>query len=151
MNHKELQLLASSYLDDEVSEADKVTVLSHIRVCTECHEFVEHAKKIREEIRAIDEVQLPYTFAAHLSHSIERRDEQAREWLGVEPLARNTFFVLAIVVLVIFMFTSSIGSSSGFTRDQLFSGYSTDSVSTRVLLQQDRLSKSDLLYAVMTK
>ncbi|MGA3287920.1 MAG: zf-HC2 domain-containing protein [Bacteroidota bacterium] len=151
MNHKELQLLVSSYLDDEVSEADKETVLSHIKVCPECHEFVEHANKIREDIRVLGEVDLPYTFAAHVSHSIERRDEQVKEWLGVEPLARNTFFALAIVVLVIFMFTSIIGSSSGFTGDQLLSGYSTDSVSTRVLLQQDRLSKSDLLYAVMTK
>jgi anti-sigma factor RsiW len=151
MNHKELQLLVSSYLDDEVSEADKETVLSHIKVCPECHEFVEYANKIREDIRVLGKVDLPYTFAAHVSHSIERRDEQVKEWLGVEPLARNTFFALAIVVLVIFMFTSFIGGSSGFTGDQLLNGYSTDSVSTRVLLQQDRLSKSDLLYAVMTK
>jgi anti-sigma factor RsiW len=151
MNHKELQLLVSSYLDDEVSETDKETVLSHIKVCTECHEFVQHANKIREEIRALGEVDLPYAFATHLAHSVERRDERVKEWLGVEPLARNTFFVLAIVVLVIFMFTSSVGSSSGFTGDQLLSGYSTDTVSTRVLLQQDHLSKSDLLYAVMTK
>jgi len=151
MNHKKLKLLVSSFLDDEVSGTDKETVLSHIKVCIECQEFVEHAKKIREEIRAIDEVDLPYTFAAHLSHSIERRDEQAKEWLGVEPLARNTFFALAIVVLVIFLFTSNIDSSTGFTGDQLLNEYSTDSVSTRVLLQQDRLSKSDLLYAVMTK
>ena len=151
MNHKELRLLVSSYLDDEVSKTDKETVLSHIKVCTECNEFVGHANKIREEIRALGEVDLPYAFATHLARSVERRDEQVKEWLGVEPLARNTFFVLAIVVLVIFMFTSFIGSSSGFTGDQLLSGYSTDSVSTRVLLQQDRLSKSDLLYAVMTK
>jgi hypothetical protein len=151
MNHKELQLLVSSYLDDEVNEADKEKLLSHINICTECHEFVEYANKIREEIRTLGEADLPYAFAAHVSHSIERHDEQVKEWLGVEPLARNTFCALVIVVLVIFMFASFIGNSSGFTGDQLLSGYSTDSVSTHVLLQQDRLSKSDLLYAVMTK
>ena len=150
MIHKELRLLVSSYLDDEVNETDKGMVLSHIKVCAECNKFVQHANKIREEIRALGEVDLPYTFAAHLVHSLERRDEQVKEWLGVEPLARNTFFVLAIIVFVIFMFTSSIGGSSGFTGDQLLSGYSTDSISTRVLLQQDRFSKNDLLYAVMT-
>ncbi len=151
MKHKKMQLLVSSYLDDEVSETDKETVLSHINVCTECQEFIEHANKIKEEIRALGEADLPYTFTAHVLHSIERRDEQVKEWLGVEPLARNTFFALAIVVLVTFMLTSTIGTSSGFTEDQLLNGYFTDSVTTRVLLQQDHLSKSDLLYAVMTK
>jgi hypothetical protein len=151
MNHKELQLLVSSYLDDEISEADKETVLSHIKVCVECHEFMEHSNKIRENIRVLGEVDLPYTFAAHVSHSIEKRDEQVKDWLCIEPLARNTFFALAIVVLVIFMFTKIIGSSPGYTGYQLLSEYTTDSVSTRVLLQQDRLSKSDLLYAVIAK
>jgi predicted anti-sigma-YlaC factor YlaD len=151
MNHKELRLLVSSNLDDEVNEIDKKIVLSHINACRECYEFVEHANKIREEIRALGEVELPYAFAAHVAHSVERREEQKEAWLGIEPLARNTFFALAIVVLVLFIFTSFTGNSSGFTGDQLLSGYSADSVSTRVLLQQDRLSKSDLLYAVMTK
>ena len=151
MNHKELRLLVSSYLDGEVNDIDKETVLSHIKSCPVCHEFVKLANKIRKEIRALDEVDLQYGFAAHVAHSVERREEQIEAWLGVEPLARNTFFALAIVVLIIFMFANFIGSSSGFTGDQLLSGYSADSVSTRVLLQQDRLSKSDLLYAVITK
>jgi anti-sigma factor RsiW len=151
MNHKEIQLFMSSYLDGEIRDSEELMVLKHLDVCSECRQFVKNGREIREEIRALGEVDLPYAFAAHLSHSIERRDEQVKEWLGVEPLARNTFFVLAIVVLVIFMFTSFIGSPSGFTRDQLLSGYSIDSVSTRILLQQDDISKSDLLYAVMTK
>jgi len=151
MNHKELKLLVSSYLDDEVSETDKETVLSHMKVCTECYEFVQYANKIKEEIRTIDEVDLPDVFAAHLAHSVERREEQVEAWLGIEPLARNTFFVLAIVALLMFILTTFDNNSSVIAGDQLSKGYSTDSISTRVLLQQDDISKSDLLYAVMTK
>jgi predicted anti-sigma-YlaC factor YlaD len=151
MNHKKIQILVSSYLDGEVNETDKMTVISHIKVCTECHEFIENAKKIKEEIQALGEVELPYSFAAHLAYSVGRREEQAEEWLGVEPLARNTFFVLAVVVLLMFVVTTFDNNSSAIAGDQLLSGYSTNSVSTRVLLQQDGLSKNDLLYAVMTK
>ncbi len=151
MSHKEIQLLMSSYLDDEINDSEEPIVLEHLRICSECQQFIKAAKEIREDLRALDEVDLPYTFAAHLAHSVERREEHVMAWLGIEPLARNTFFALAIIVFVIFIFTSFTNSSSGFTGDQLLSGYSTDSVSTHLLLQQDRLSKSDLLYAVMTK
>jgi anti-sigma factor RsiW len=141
----------SSYLDGEIRDSEELMVLKHLDVCSECRQFVKNAREIREEIRTLGEVDLPYAFSTHLLRSIERHDEQVKEWLGIEPLARNTFFVLAIVVLVIFMVTNSIGTSSGFAGDQLLSGYSTDSVTTRMLLHEDHLSKSDLLYAVMTK
>jgi anti-sigma factor RsiW len=151
MSHKEIQLLISSYVDGEISDSEEPIVIEHLHICSECQQFINAAKEIREDLRALDEVDLPYAFAAHLAHSVEKREEQVVAWLRVEPLARNTFFALAVVVFVIFVFTSFINNSSGFTGDQLLSGYSPDSVSTHVLLQQDRLSKSDLLYAVMTK
>ena len=151
MNHSELQMLLSSYLDGEVDDADTAKVLSHLDICSECRQFIEHIKQMRETIRAMGEVELPNDFAARTARLLEKDDEQIQEWLGVEPLARNTFFAIAFLVLVIFMFTNSYSGSSDFARDQLFSGYSSSSVSTRVLLQQNSLSKDDLLYAVMTK
>jgi predicted anti-sigma-YlaC factor YlaD len=151
MNHKKMQVLVSSYLDGEVNNSETADVLSHLEVCSECRQFIEHAKLIREEICALGEVKLANSFAARVAYSVGKRDEQSIEWLGIEPLARNTFIVLAAFVLVMFLFTSFNNNTSTAMNEQLLNRLTSNSVSTRVLLQQENLSKSDLLYAVMTK
>jgi len=151
MNHKKIQLLVSSYLDEEVNDSERAQALSHLEVCSECRQFVEHAKLMRENICALGEVELANSFAARVAYSVEKRDEQTVEWLGIEPSARNTFILLAGLVLVMFFLTSFNNSTASVMNDQLLSRITSDSVSTRVLLQQENLSKSDLLYAVMTK
>ena len=151
MNHKKIQLLVSSYLDDEVNDSEKAEVLSHLEVCSECRQFIEHAKLMKEEIRALGEVKLENSFASRVAYSVEKRDEQTVEWLGIEPSARNTFFLLAGFVLVIIFLTSFNNNTASAMNDQLLSRITSDSVSTHVLFQQDNLSKNDLLSAVMTK
>ena len=151
MNHKKIQLLVSSYLDEEVNDSERAQALSHLEVCSECRQFVEHAKLMRENICALGEVELVNSFAARVAYSVEKRDEQTVEWLGIEPSARNTFILLAGLVLVMFFLTSFNNNTASAMNDQLLSRITSDSVSTRVLLQQENLSKSDLLYAVMTK
>jgi anti-sigma factor RsiW len=151
MNHKKIQLLVSSYLDDEVSDSEKAEVLSHLEVCSECRQFIEHAKLMKEEISTLGEVKLENSFASRVAYSVEKRDEQTVEWLGIEPSARNTFFLLAGFVLIIIFLTSFNNNTASAMNDQLLSRITSDSVSTRVLLQRENLSKSDLLYAVMTK
>lgn len=151
MKHKRLQLLISSYLDGEVNDGEKAEVLSHLELCSECRQFIEHVKLMKEEICALGEVKLADSFAARVAYSVERRDEQTVEWLGVEPSARNTFFLLAVVVLIMFLFTSINNNTASAMSDQLLSRIIPDSVSTHVLLQPENLSKNDLLYAVMSK
>jgi predicted anti-sigma-YlaC factor YlaD len=151
MNHKKLQLLVSSYLDDEVNDSEKAEVLSHLECCSECCQFVQQAQLIRNEISVLGEVNLANYFAERVAHSVERRDEQTMEWLGIEPLARNTFIVLSGFVLLMFFFTSFNNSTASAMNDQLLNRITSNSVSTQVLLQQGNLSRSDLLYAVMTK
>jgi len=151
MNHKKIQLIVSSYLDDEVNDSERAQALSHLEVCSECRQFVEHAKLMRENICALGEVELANSFTARVAYSVEKRDEQTVEWLGIEPSARNTFILLAGLVLVMFFLTSFNNNTASAMNDQLLSRITSDSVSERVLLQQENLSKSDLLYAVMTK
>lgn len=151
MSHKKLQILVSTYLDGEVNGSEKATALAHLEVCSECRQFIEHAKLIREEICALGEVKLANSFAARVAYSVEKRDEQTMEWLGVEPLARNTFILLAGFVLIIFFFTSFSNEAPASMNDPLLNRITSNSVSTNVLLQQGNLSKSDLLYAVMSK
>ena len=151
MNHKELQLLVSSYVDNEVIESDKAKVLKHLEVCSDCRQFVEHAKYIREDIRALGEAELQYTFATRIAHLVEKNIERDIEWLGIEPLARNTFYAIVAVVFLMFVLTSYNNASTPGIAEQLFSGQGGDSITTHVLLQTEDISKSDLLYAVMTK
>jgi len=151
MNHKKLQLLVSSYLDGEVNESEKAEARSHLEQCSDCRQFVEQAKLIREEICALGEVKLSNSFAARVVYSVERRDEQTMEWLGIEPSARNTFILLVSIVFVMFFLTSFNNGTATAMNDQLLSRITSDSVSTHALLQQDNLSKNDLLYAVMTE
>jgi uncharacterized membrane protein SirB2 len=106
---------------------------------------------MREEISALNEFQLTHSFTARVLYAVKKRDEQTVEWLGIEPSARNTFCLLAGFVVVLFFLTSFNNSNAPVMNDQLLNRITSNSVSTQVLLQQGNLSKSDLLYAVMTK
>ncbi len=151
MKHRELQLLVSSYIDDQITGEEQKTVIAHLETCAECRRFVEEAKQIRTEIRGLGHVELPYAFAERVAHSVEKRDERAAEWLGVEPLARNTFIVLAAIVLLLFVFTKSDNTGLTVQPDQLLGGMASDSLATHVLLKQSELTRSDLIYAVLAK
>jgi predicted anti-sigma-YlaC factor YlaD len=151
MNHKELQSLVSSYLDGELIEKDKAIVLSHLGKCSDCRKFIEHSNYLRDEIKSLGEVKLSDYFAMRVSHIIEKRDEQFEDWLGVEPLARNSFLILAIIVVVMFFFTNSESNSSAFASDQMLMGTSNDSISAQILMQKEDISNNDLLYAVMER
>jgi anti-sigma factor RsiW len=151
MNHSELQTLMSSYLDGEVNDVDKAKVLSHLDICAQCRQFIEHTKQLREAIRAMDAIELPYGFADRTARLVERGDEQIEEWLGVEPLARNTFFVIAVTVFMMFLLTSFNKGTSSSIVEVLIDGSDGDSIATQVLLRPGDFSKNDLLYAVMTK
>ncbi len=151
MKHRELQLLVSSFVDDHITGKEKEVVVAHLETCAECRRFVEEAKQIRAEIRGLEHVELPYAFAARVVHAVEKRDERAAEWLGVEPLARNTFVVIAAIVLLLFVFTKSDNTGATIQADQLLGGMASDSLATHVLLKQSELTRSDLIYAVLAK
>lgn len=151
MNHKKLQLLVSSYFDGEVNDSEKAAALSHLEACFECRQFYAHAKIMKKEICSLGEVKLSNSFAARVAYSVERRDEQTVEWLGIEPSARNTFILLTGFVLIMFILMSFNNNTVSAMNDQLLNGIISDTASTRVLLQQESISNNDLLYAVMTK
>jgi anti-sigma factor RsiW len=151
MSHKELQLLISSYVDGEINDEEEQMVLQHLNVCPECRQFVKNAGEIREEIRALGEVDLSYAFSERVAHLAKQSDEKAKDWLGIEPLARNTFIAIAMMVFMMFLLTSFNKSASPGIAEVLIDGSNGDSAVTQVLLQHDNLSKNDLLFAVMTK
>lgn len=151
MKHDELRLLVSSYVDGEVTMKEKKSIVAHLKVCSECRHFFEQAKKMQSDIRSLDRVELPYAFASRVAHVIEKRDEQTTEWLGLELLARNIFYALAFVVLLMFVLTKSDSGVSTVSTDQILSGMNSDTGATHMLLKQSELTRNDLLYVVLTK
>ncbi len=151
MSHKKMQLLMSSYVDGEIKEDEEQKVLEHLNACSECRQFVKNVGEIREEIRALGGVELSYAFSERIAHLVKKNDEQTRDWLGVEPLARNTFIAIAVAVFVMFLITSFNKGTYPSIAEVLIDGTNGDSAATQILLQPGSLSKSDLLYAVMAK
>jgi hypothetical protein len=151
MNHDEQRLLVSSYLDGDSKNDDRAIVLSHLDDCAECRLFVDHARQMREAVRAFGEIELSNNFAARIVRAAESDDDQVEEWLDIEPLARNTFFAIAITVFLIFFLTNINKSVSPGITEVLIDGREGESVAVQVLLQPGDFSKNDLLYAVMTK
>jgi hypothetical protein len=151
MSHKEVQLLISSYVDGEINGDEELLVLQHLNVCLECRQFVKNAGKIREEIRALGEIELSYAFSERVAHLAKENDEQTKDWLGIEPLARNTFIVIAVTVFIMFLLTSFNKSTYPGIAEVLIDGSNRDSAVTQVLLQPGYISNNDLLYAVMAE
>ncbi len=151
MNHKDMQILVSCFLDDEVTEDERNEVAKHLEVCNECREFIEVAQQARKGIREIGEAPITEFFAYRVAHIVKIREEQNDEWLGVEPLARKAFFALIVIVLIMFFYTIIDINSYTINGEQLITESSMDSASTQVLLQSDELSKGDLLYAVVAE
>jgi anti-sigma factor RsiW len=151
MSHKEIQLLISSYMDGEIEDHEELVVLEHLDACPECRQFVKNARKIGEEIRALGDVELSYAFSERVAHLIKQSDEKTKDWLGIEPLARNTFIAIAVTAFMIFFLTSFNKNASPGIAEVLIDGTNGDSAVTQVLLQPGNISKNDLLFAVMTK
>jgi predicted anti-sigma-YlaC factor YlaD len=151
MNHHKMKILVSASLDGEVTAQEKAAVHAHLTGCPECRQFVEESKLMRKEIGALGTVTLPHVFAARLAYSVEKKDEQTMEWLGIEPLARNTFILLAGLVVLFFFVAQSTTEAVSSPNNQFVNRITSNSMPTNILLQPEKISKSDVLYAVMTK
>jgi predicted anti-sigma-YlaC factor YlaD len=151
MNHNQLMMLVSSYLDGELNDSDSVVVKEHLESCSVCRQFQEAALQVQKEVRSVDKDLVSSFFPARVMHSVQKRDQQSVEWLDIEPLARRTVWALAAVVMILFILTSFKNSSNAGFSEPFLSGVSADSSAAQVLLQQESITKNDLLYAVMTK
>jgi predicted anti-sigma-YlaC factor YlaD len=151
MNHKEMQMLVSSLIDGEVTESEKALVKEHMKKCPECREFADQIEQIRNGIHTINDAELEPGFAAHVRDLVVRQDEQSEKWIGIEQLARNAVFAIAVIVLAMFFVTSYNNDLSPGITEVLIDGTGKDSIVTQVLLNQENLSKNDLLYAVMAE
>jgi anti-sigma factor RsiW len=151
MNHNELQQLLSAYTDGYANEPQRITVLAHLETCSACRKFLDEVKQMKEGIRETADVHLHHAFSTKVLASIQRKEETAVPWMGVELSARNTVLALTVLVLILFAATTIGSKQQSLGPQHLLTAGVDDSLANTVLMQQTELSKDDVMLALVTK
>jgi anti-sigma factor RsiW len=151
MNHNDIRALLSSFIDDEVSESERLTVKAHLDSCPECKITVTQLMTIKRNVHTAGDFDLPYGFAHVLIRSIHHKQDVSMSWLGIEQSAQRLVFGLAIVVLMIVGLTSFKKSEEPSSAEHYVNGLVADTGSTEVLMKRNSISNDDVLIAVLTK
>jgi anti-sigma factor RsiW len=156
MNHKFFEQQLSTYVDNELSDTEAKTLLTHIEGCGLCQQRVQELRAIRNSIRDAASVVLPATFAYSVQRAVRREEQEYVIWLGPERFARNIVVGLCVVVLALVAVgsyltpQSSVGQSV-IGEDRYFSGEPSDSAAHSVIGSQRELSKDDVMIAALTR
>jgi anti-sigma factor RsiW len=149
MNHNTMLQKLSAYADNELESSDRNEVEEHLRGCPECRLALRVTLGVRHGIKQAADYQLPGSFAADVARSMRTRREEERSWLGVEVISRRLVFSLAVACAVI-VGASALNQPEGVTQpERYFVGDSPDTSVTRSLLQQENISKEDVLLAAV--
>lgn len=151
MKHNELQQLLSAYTDGYANEQQRTIVLAHLETCPACRKFLDEVKQMKEGLRETADVHLHHTFSANVLASIQRKEETAVPWMGVELSARNTVLALTVLVMILFAATTIGNKQQPLEPQHLLTAGVNDSLANTVLMQQTELSNDDVLLAVVTK
>ena len=151
MNHDDMRALLSSFIDEEVSESDRLTVTAHLNSCPECRTIMNELMTIKHNVHTAGDIDLPYGFAHSLTRSLHHKQDVMKSWLGIEQSAQRLVFGLAVVVLIIVGLTSFIQNEEASSVEHYANEFVSDSGSTAVLMKRGSISNDDVLIAVLTK
>lgn len=71
MNCKDFELYGSPYIDNMLSNDEKIEFESHINECESCNIKLKNLKTIVESINEVEEVELPITFSSEFKAKLE--------------------------------------------------------------------------------
>jgi anti-sigma factor RsiW len=151
MNHQEIRLLLSAFIDDEVTDAERSSVDEHLTQCAECRQQVAQFVTLKTNVRSAGNIELPYAFASRLARSIHHDEEISVSWLGIEHYALRFVFGLAFLVLLLVGITSYNQSDDAVPLERYVSGISSDSAVSQILTKQGTITRDDVMFAVLTK
>ncbi|HEY6953032.1 MAG TPA: zf-HC2 domain-containing protein [Bacteroidota bacterium] len=151
MNHNEIFLQLSAYVDHELSDAEKAVVVDHLRTCAECRKREHHLVLLKRNIRSAGDFELPYSFASSLARSIHHHEEVDVSWLGIERYAQRFVVGLAVLVLVLIGITSLRQTDESFPVERYVSGLTSDSAASQILTKHGTITRDDVLFAVLEK
>ncbi len=113
IRHRRTRALLSSYIDGEVSAAERRRVEAHAAGCAECSDEIESLRATVELVRALPELELPRSFEL-----TRLPEEEPRVSLGVwAPRLATSVAGLLLVGLLAADFAGTLVQSGGFDEE----------------------------------
>ncbi len=79
----------------------------HLRSCATCRESLELARFLKSQVEQVPQLDAPPFFAARVSNLLKKTNpESASFWLLVELTSKRLIPAFAVLVLILFFFTS---------------------------------------------
>lgn len=151
MKHQEIYLLLSSYIDEELTDAERSVVVEHLKGCADCRQRVNQLTILKRNVHAAGNIDLPFSFASSIARSIHHDEEVIVSWTGIEHYAQRFVFGLALLVLLLLGITSYRQSKDPLPVERYVAGVSTDSSVSQILTKQGVITRDDVMVAVLTK
>ncbi len=151
MNHQEIHLLLSAYIDEELTDAERTIVVKHMRECVDCQSRVDQLVTLKRNVHSAGNIELPFAFASTIARSIHHDEEVAVSWNGIEHYAERFAIGLAFLVLLLVGITSFIQNEDPLPVERYVSGISSDSAVSQILTKQGTITRDDVMFAVLTK
>ncbi|HVF89941.1 MAG TPA: zf-HC2 domain-containing protein [Blastocatellia bacterium] len=114
MNCKKYKLMASDYLDRQLSREDSVDYLSHLEGCADCRAYLEEIGETSLILRRLEEPRPPEELQSYIMTAVARRSsnesdfgQRSFEWLlRLNPLPIS-YLAGALASVVLFTFVLS--------------------------------------------
>ncbi len=151
MNHDEIRLQLSAYVDAEVTGEERHTIEQHIVGCEDCRRRLGQLRAIRHTVHAAADIELPYSFANEVVRSIHHEEEVTVSWLDIEHLALRFVLGLSALALLLLGAASYQQRSDAFPMERYISGVNPDSAVSQLLTKQGSITRDDVMFAVLTK
>jgi anti-sigma factor RsiW len=151
MNHDEMYVLVSAFIDNELSDDDRSVVVDHLKTCVDCNQRINHLVALKHNVHSTGNVELPYAFASTLTRSIHHNEEVTVSWLGIERYALKYVFGLVALVVLLIAVTSYRQDSDPLPVERYISGISSDSADSHILTKQGAITRDDVMFAAFTK
>jgi predicted anti-sigma-YlaC factor YlaD len=141
MNCDEYRRMASELIDNELDEASRTLLESHLSACPTCRQWHRAATLAGEDLRAFGTTKPPAWLAAAVKERI-RSQQEAKPWLLFPRWLQAPVVALFILIAV------GIGTVTGNTLSQILAPDRTDDVVATLGLDRspsfdDLMARSD--------
>lgn len=151
MNHQEMYLLLSPFIDNELTETERSVVVEHLKQCEDCRLRVGQLRTLKRNVHSAGNVELPLAFASMVTNSIHHDEEVAVSWIGIEHFAERFAIGLALLVLLFLGIANFRQNQEPLPVERYAGGLSSDSAAAHILTKQGAITRDDVMFAVLTK
>jgi anti-sigma factor RsiW len=144
-----MEELLSAYYDQELDDDRKSMVEAHLRECVNCQKSFLYLQEIRAGIRSVAAYDLSLMFSANVMRMIRRQKDEEGPWFSAVSMGKRLVWSLGVLSVII-VGASALNQPETTVRPEMyFTGEPDDSSITRSLLQNEEISKDDVIIAAL--